>query len=102
MHHTKAGILSDVAISFHSSVPYMCPKPIRRRLPKHRKQVRQKLFSFSTTAIERLVAEEKDYYVRDSKTPGLNLKVTPAGKKVFLLRYDILGRRGRKLSRCEA
>lgn len=93
MHHTKDGIFSDIAISFHPSVPYMCPKSIHRRLPKHRKQAREKQFSFSATALERLIADKKDYYVRDSKTPGLNLKVTPAGKKFFFFATVLWGER---------
>lgn len=76
----------------------MCPKPIRRRLPKHQKTKRQSQVSFSATTLESLEAEQRDYYVRDSKTQGLNVKVTPAGRKVFLLRYNMPGRRGRKLT----
>lgn len=53
---------------------------------------------FNASAIENLVAGEKDYYVRDEKTHGLNLKVTPVGRKVFLLRYRVEGGKGRKLT----
>ncbi|MDA5095008.1 tyrosine-type recombinase/integrase [Aliiroseovarius sp. KMU-50] len=67
-------------------------------MPKHKKQSRQTLFSFSATALESLEPDERDYYVRDTKTPGLVVKVTPAGKKVFILRYRMPGKGGRKLT----
>ena len=91
------GILRGIASSIHESVPYMRPKPIRRRLPKHRKPARETHISFSTTALEKLAAGEKDYYVHDTKIPGLHVKVTPTGRRVFLLRYRMLGARGRKM-----
>ncbi|WP_417724366.1 tyrosine-type recombinase/integrase [Salipiger sp.] len=37
--------------------------------------------------ISSLKPEERDYYIRDSEVRGLQLKVTPAGNKSFVLRY---------------
>lgn len=76
----------------------MRPKPIRRRLPEHRKPARETHISFSTTALEKLTADAKDYYVHDTKISGLNIKVTPVGRKVFLLRYSLPGKRGAKMT----
>lgn len=79
----------------------MCPRIVRIRKKKAKPEVedspQSSLISFSHTAIERLQAGPKDYYRRDSKTPGLNVKITPKGRKVFLLRYDMPWKRGRKL-----
>ena len=38
---------------------------------------------------------ERDSYLWDSDLPGFGLKVTPTGRKVYLVQYRLGGRRGR-------
>ena len=40
-------------------------------------------------------ASAKDQYVWDGDLPGFGLKVTPAGRKVYLLQYRVAGHNGR-------
>ena len=37
----------------------------------------------------------KDSYLWDEELPGFGLKVTPAGRKVYLVQYRLGGRQGR-------
>ena len=76
----------------------MCPRTIHLSKKKPKESKRPEPISFGQTAIERLEPSEKDYYRRDTKVPGLNVKVTPKGRKVFLLRYDMPSKRGCKLT----
>lgn len=39
------------------------------------------------TAVDAAAPKERDYDLRDTTTPGFLLKVTPAGRKIFMLAY---------------
>lgn len=39
------------------------------------------------TAVDAATPKERDYDLRDTTTPGFLLKVTPAGRKIFMLAY---------------
>lgn len=58
--------------------------PIQKRNAYRPRNERLRL---TKSAIDRMVAGSKDYLVKDLEIPQLNLKVTPAGKKSFLVRY---------------
>lgn len=57
-----------------------------------------KLVEFSQAGLEAAMPSAKDYFVSDPRTDGLFLKVTPNGKKVFVLRYRSRAQRQRKLN----
>lgn len=61
-------------------------KPRPKRLDKIYGPIGGKL-NFSNANIGNLIPRSKDYSLRDSKIHGLTLKVTPKGRKVFVLRY---------------
>ncbi|NNE58403.1 MAG: DUF4102 domain-containing protein, partial [Hellea sp.] len=46
----------------------------------------------SKTSIDATKPSEKDSYLWDDKLTGFGLKVTPAGRKVFLIQYRMSGR----------
>lgn len=46
-------------------------------------------------AVDAVLPEAKDVYLWDSDLAGFGLKVTPAGKKVYLVQYRLGGRAGR-------
>jgi integrase len=39
------------------------------------------------TAVDAAVPREKDYELRDTVVPGFLLKITPAGRKIFMIQY---------------
>jgi integrase len=46
-------------------------------------------------AVDAAKARKADSYVWDRELPGFGLKVTPAGRKVYLVQYRLGGRKGR-------
>ena len=46
-------------------------------------------------AVDAAKARKTDSYVWDRELPGFGLKVTPAGRKVYLVQYRLGGRKGR-------
>ena len=46
-------------------------------------------------AVDAAKARKIDSYVWDPELPGFGLKVTPAGRKVYLVQYRLGGRKGR-------
>jgi Arm DNA-binding domain len=46
-------------------------------------------------AVDAAKARSVDNYVWDQELPGFGLKVTPAGRKVYLVQYQLGGRKGR-------
>ncbi|WP_084514749.1 tyrosine-type recombinase/integrase [Sphingobium lactosutens] len=51
---------------------------------------------FTKTAIESARPEKSDYELRDTVVPGFLCKVTPSGRKVFMLSYRTVGGNRRK------
>src|SRR5258708_13399445 len=49
----------------------------------------------SKEAVERIKPRTADTYLWDDKLSGFGLKVTPAGKRVYLIQYRLGGRKGR-------
>ena len=62
----------------------MCPS-IVRKAPHAVKPARPE--KLTNARVEALPAREKDYYVCDPTVSGLVVKVTPTGRKVYILRY---------------
>ena len=50
------------------------------------------------TAIDKAVAQERNYELRDTEVPGFLCKVTTTGRRVFMLQYRTLGGERRKPS----
>lgn len=48
------------------------------------------------TAAESSVPQAKEYELRDTVTPGFLLKVTPAGRKMFMVAYTAANGQRRK------
>ncbi len=46
-------------------------------------------------AVDAAKARETDSYLWDRELPGFGLKITPAGRKVYLVQYRLGGRKGR-------
>ena len=46
-------------------------------------------------AVDAAKARRTDSYLWDRELPGFGLKVTPAGRKVYLVQYRLGGRKGR-------
>ena len=46
-------------------------------------------------AVDAAKARKTDSYLWDRELPGFGLKVTPAGRKVYLVQYRLGGRKGR-------
>src|SRR5262245_4533599 len=46
-------------------------------------------------AVEATKARKTDFYLWDKELSGFGLKVTPAGRKVYLVQYRLGGRKGR-------
>src|SRR6516165_2819455 len=46
-------------------------------------------------AVDAAKARSVDSYLWDRELPGFGLKVTPAGRKIYLVQYRLGGRRGR-------
>lgn len=57
-------------------------------------------FKFTKAALDGLAAQERDYIAWDTELSGFGCKVTPTGRKVFILQYRMGGRgsRVRKLT----
>jgi integrase len=51
--------------------------------------------TISKRAVDATKAAEKDRYIWDKDLKGFGLKVTPAGRKVYLIQYRMGGRKGR-------
>jgi integrase len=49
----------------------------------------------SKRSVDAMQSEAKDAYLWDDELRGFGLKVTPAGRKVYLIQYRIGGRKGR-------
>lgn len=76
----------------------MRPTNPRRRLVKHRKPQREETVPFTQAGLSSAKPQAKEYIVNDTKTVGLGLKVTPAGRKVFVYRYRTKFGRQRKFT----
>jgi len=46
-------------------------------------------------AVDALQKQDKDSYLWDDELTGFGVKVTPAGRKVFLIQYRLGGAKGR-------
>lgn len=66
-------------------VPRIYKKPNKRAMP-----------TLTKTIIDKLTAQTKDYMIWDDKISGFGLKVTPTGRKVYLLKYRTRDGRQRK------
>ena len=80
----------------------MCPSIVRTP-PKAVKLVRlkpqpERPEKLSNAKVEALPARDKDYYVSDPTVSGLVVKVTPTGRKVYILRYRNAYAQQRKLT----
>lgn len=53
-------------------------------------------YKLSKPVVDAAQAKSKDYELRDSEIPGFILKVTPKGRKVFLVQYRTAGGERRK------
>ena len=53
------------------------------------------LATISKRSVDATKAGEKDAYLWDQELKGFGLKVTPAGRKVYLVQYRLGGRKGR-------
>ena len=51
--------------------------------------------SISKRSVDATKAGQKDSYLWDNDLKGFGLKVTPAGRKVYLIQYRLGGRKGR-------
>src|SRR5262245_42580939 len=51
--------------------------------------------TISKRSVDATKAAEKDSYLWDKDLKGFGLKVTPAGRKVYLIQYRVGGRKGR-------
>lgn len=76
----------------------MRPKKIRIRSKKSIKNNILDKITFTETDLRAAPSKQKEYSVNDPKTPGLSLKITPTGRKVFLFRYRSEYGRQRKLN----
>jgi hypothetical protein len=47
-------------------------------------------------AVETASLQSRDYEIRDTETPGFLCKITPAGRKTFMLQYRNVGGERRK------
>ena len=45
--------------------------------------------------VDTAAKQEKDSYIWDDELTGFGVKITPAGKKVFLIQYRLGGAKGR-------
>jgi len=80
----------------------MCPSIVRKN-PKVAKferaeQKPPRPEKLSNAKVEALAARGKDYYVADPTVSGLVVKVTPTGRKVYILRYRNAYAQQRKLT----
>ncbi|MBE2190724.1 MAG: site-specific integrase [Alphaproteobacteria bacterium] len=66
-------------------VPRICKKLNKRAMP-----------NLIKTTIDKLTAQSKDYMIWDDKISGFGVKVTPTGRKVYLLKYRTRDGRQRK------
>jgi integrase len=76
----------------------MRPKKIRTCLVKRRKPKAFENIAFTEVKLRAASARSKEYTINDPKTPGLSLKITPTGRKVFVFRYRSEYSRQRKLN----
>lgn len=76
----------------------MRPTKSRRRLEKHRKPQQVQPVPFTQAGLSSAAPQVKEYIINDPKTVGLGLKVTPAGRKVFIYRYRTKFGRQRKFT----
>lgn len=60
--------------------------------------MRERRVSFNNNDLKRLERRDEDFWIHDPATRGLSLKVTSAGRKVFVLRYRTESNRQRKLT----
>jgi len=76
----------------------MSPTKTRTRFVKRRKAIGLDIIAFTEAELRTASAKSKEYTINDPKTPGLSLKITPTGRKVFLFRYRSEYGRQRKLN----
>jgi Arm DNA-binding domain len=50
-------------------------------------RVHMTTIKLTKTAVDSAEPQLKDYKLRDTMTPGFQLKVTPTGRKVFMIQY---------------
>lgn len=58
----------------------------------HHSKRRRALINLTKTYVESLVAREKDFFCWDDKLSGFGLKVTPAGRKIFVYQGRVGGK----------
>jgi len=73
-------------------------RPTIRTIKTVRRVSRPRDAEFSDRSLEKVQPKSRDYFIHDPKTKGLSVKVTPKGKKVFILRYRSRTGRQRKLT----
>lgn len=76
----------------------MRPKRTIKRTKKAVKTRPEPAVEFTEASIRAAAPADGDYTINDPKTSGLSVKITPAGRKVFIFRYRTEFGRQRKLS----
>ena len=76
----------------------MRPRKPKRLPQKDKRPAASEKISFTELGLKNAEPRNADYTINDPKTTGLLLKVTPAGRKVFVFRYRTVFGRQRKLS----
>ena len=105
--------LSSVSLIGYFSSAFITPLPLRscsfrlrayyvltsrrQRLVARggRKRIYMAAASITKRAVDAAKARKTDSYLWDRELPGFGLKVTPAGRKVYLVQYRLGGRKGR-------
>lgn len=100
MWPTRRGLHNSTVNSevfIHSGSLQFPPFPViviaRKRVSNHMPTAR-----ITKSAVDRLEPAERDGFLWDDRLPGFGVKVTPAGRKVYIYQYR-LGGRGSKVRR---